>query len=104
MAKKHNNYDDTLVGEYIRQIENPDSVGWDAVNRIWVAPIGEEYDPNNRGMGVDVEYNEAAKALTEGREGKYLTELEERNLRNQHIEYSLGVVDRHKKKIPGLEK
>ena len=103
MAKKHNNYDDTLVGEYIRQIENPDSVGWDAVNRIWVAPIGEEYDPNNRGMGVDVEYNEAAKALTEGREGKYLTELEERNLRNQHIEYSLGVVDRHKKKIPGLE-
>lgn len=89
------NYDDTSVGRYIRAIENPDSVGFDLVMRRWYAPTNVAvFDKNNRGMGVDVVRNSDAAATASGRTGKWLTEQEERDLRNGHIAYSLGVMDR----------
>lgn len=81
------NYDNTLVGKYIREIENPDSIGYR--NGRWYKPTNINFDFNNRGFGVDVENNNDAVELTNGRDGKWLTEQEEKDLRNRHIEYGL---------------
>ena len=95
MAKKVvQDHDDELVGQYIRAIENPDSVGWNPAARRWEAPKLRGYDSRNRGMGVDVINNDAAKQLTDGRKGRYLTEAEERELRNGHIDYSQTIVNK----------
>lgn len=97
MAKKsYNNYDDTLFGQYIRQIENADSAGWNASDRIWRAPQRKGLDKRNRGMGVDVLNNLDTKTLTKNRPGQYLTEKEEHQLRNAHIQYLLNVINRRK--------
>ena len=99
MAKKKvHNYDDEVLGRYIRQLENPDSIGWDAITSTWVAPTLPGYDSRNRGMGVDVYNNEAAARISKDRPGKYLTEQEERDLRNGHILYSYGAIDRNASK------
>lgn len=77
--------DDSLVAQYIRAIENPDSVGF--INGRWEAPPkGKGYDINSRGFGMDVNYNDATKALTASRNGKWLTEEEERQLRLSHLD------------------
>lgn len=34
------NYDNTLIGQYIRAIENADSVGFDHSTHRWYAPKG----------------------------------------------------------------
>ena len=76
--------DDSLIAQYIRAIENPDSVGFN--NGRWEAPpVGKGYDLNSRGFGMDVNYNDATRALTANRKGKWLTEEEERQLRLDHI-------------------
>lgn len=75
--------DNSLVAQYIRALENPDSIGYN--NGIWEAPRKKVHDSNNRGFGVDVMYNAKAHALTNGRSGRWLTEAEERALRNEHI-------------------
>lgn len=78
--------DDSLVAQYIRAIENPDSIGFR--NGIWEEPPkGKGYDSNGRGFGVDVVYNNQAQALTNHRKGKWLSEEEERNLRQGHTDY-----------------
>ncbi len=76
--------DDSLVAQYIRAIENPDSVGFN--NGRWEAPpAGKGYDLNSRGFGMDVNYNDATRDLTANRNGKWLTEEEERRLRIDHM-------------------
>lgn len=52
------NYDDTLLGKYIRAIENPDSIGFK--NGKWFQSTRKGDDPNNRGFGVDIKFNDAA--------------------------------------------
>ena len=85
--------DDSLVAQYIRAIENPDSVGFK--NGIWYAPPkGQGYDPNNRGFGMDINNNNDTKALTANRPGKWLTEEEERQLRLKHLEDNQKTLDR----------
>ena len=84
--------DESLTAQYIRAIENPDSIGFR--NGKWYAPGTPKYDPNNRGFGMDVNYNNATVSLTKNRAGKYLTEDEERELRLQHIKESERVLDR----------
>ena len=86
--KKYNNYDNTLFGRYIRQIENPDSIGWNPITKRWNESTRKGDDKRNRGMGIDILNNKAAKKLTQGRPGKYLTESEENQLRNKHIVFS----------------
>ena len=95
-------FDNTLTGRYIRTIENPDSLGWNPKKRIWEAPKQRGTDLNNRGMGVDIIYNEDAAKVVKNRPTKYLTEQEERDLRNDHIDYSYGVIDRHLPTHSGL--
>lgn len=88
------------VVEYIKAIENPNKVGWNG--KAWVAPPeGKGYDPNQRGYGIDVEYNVAAKKLTEGRPGRYITDQENDSLMRQHLDYVRNVATR---KIDGFNK
>lgn len=85
--------DDSLIAQYIRAIENPDSAGFK--NGIWYAPPkGQGYDPNNRGFGMDINNNNDTKALTANRPGKWLTEEEERQLRLKHLEDNQKTLDR----------
>lgn len=46
-------FDNTLIGRYIRALENPDSLGWNPKKRIWETPKQRGTDSNNRCMGVD---------------------------------------------------
>lgn len=89
--------DDSFVARYIRAIENPDSIGFK--NGIWYQSPRKGDDYRNRGFGVDILNNEEAKALTQGRKGKYLTEEEERSIRNNYIEYAQRALRRH---TPGM--
>jgi hypothetical protein len=90
--------DNSLVAQYIRALENPDSLGYD--NGIWRAPGHPGiFDSRNRGFGVDVENNVAAIELTKDRPGKWLTEDEERNLRLSHIEENQRILDKWTPKI-----
>ena len=73
--------DDSLVAQYIRALENPDSLGYR--NGIWTD--AGVFDSRNRGFGVDVENNIAAARLAKNRPGKWITEEEERNIRLSHI-------------------
>lgn len=84
--------DDSLVAQYIRAIENPDSIGFR--NGRWEAPPkGKGYDTNSRGFGMDVNYNDATRALTAHRKGKWLTEEEERQFRQNHTDYIENVLE-----------
>lgn len=87
------NYDNTLLGQYIRAIENPDSIGFK--DGRWYKSTRKKDDPNNRGMGVDVVYNKAAAKVVRGRKDKWLTEKEERDLRNAHIQDMRRAQDDH---------
>ena len=87
--------DDDLVAQYIRAIENPDSIGYK--DGKWYQPSNSKYDKNNRGFGIDVVHNKAARGIVSNRQGKWLTEEEERELRNKHIIESQKVLD---KRVP----
>lgn len=85
--------DDSLVAQYIRAIENPDSAGFK--NGIWYAtPKGQGYDLNSRGFGMDINYNNETKALTVNRPGKWVTEEEERQLRLNHLKDNQKTLDK----------
>ena len=86
-------FDDTLAAQYIRAIENPDSIGYR--NGRWYQSDIEGHDTNNRGFGVDVEHNKRASALASKRPGMWLTEEEERELRLSHLDYDQEVLDKY---------
>lgn len=81
--------DNSLLSQYIRSIENPDSLGY-RKGRWYASP----YDANARGFGVDVAKNDRARKVAEGRIGKWLSEKEERDIRNDYIEELQGTIDR----------
>lgn len=89
---------DNFLTDYIKAIENPNKVGWNG--KVWIAPNLKGYDSNQRGYGIDINTNKAAKKLTEGRSGKWLTDQEATNLMNQHINYIDNVA---KRKIKGYK-
>lgn len=77
--------DDSLIAQYIRAIENPDSMGFNKGR--WEQSNLKGHDSNNRGFGIDVIYNDQAHALTNNRQGRWLSEEEERKLRKDHTDY-----------------
>lgn len=83
--------DDSLIARYIREIENPDSIGYKEGR--WYEPDKQGYDSNNRGFGVDVIHNKGAKEIVKNRNNKWLSEEEERFLRNSHIAESQRILD-----------
>ena len=92
MAKKSNK-DKSLTNQYIRAIENPDSIGFK--NGRWYQSSRSGDDTNSRGFGIDIKYNKGASELAKNRDGKYLTEEEERALRNKHIDYVSNILHRN---------
>lgn len=90
--------DNSLVAQYIRAIENPDSLGFKD-GRWYAPPKGKNYDSNNRGFGMDINYNDATKALAAKRKGQWLSEEEERNLRLNHINDNQETLDKWTPKI-----
>ena len=81
------NYDNTEVGKLINYSENPDSIGFDRVNRRWYAPKKKGFDKDNFGMGIDKHtggnISDKIKKDSEGKE--YITEEDERELRHKRI-------------------
>jgi hypothetical protein len=81
------NYDNTEVGKLINYSENPDSIGFNRVNRRWYAPKKRGFDKDNFGMGVDKytggNISNKIKKDSEGKE--YITEEDERELRHKRI-------------------
>jgi len=81
------NYDNTEVGKLINYSENPDSIGFNRVNRRWYAPKKKCFDKDNFGMGVDKytggNISDKIKKDSEGKE--YITEEDERELRHKRI-------------------
>lgn len=80
-------YDTTEVGKLINHSENPDSIGFNRVNRRWYAPKKRGFDKDNFGMGVDKytggNISNKIKKDSEGKE--YITEEDERELRHKRI-------------------
>lgn len=80
-------YDTTEVGKLINYSENPDSIGFDRINRRWYAPKKKGFDKDNFGMGVDKHtggnISDKIKKDSEGKE--YITEEDERELRHKRI-------------------
>lgn len=81
------NYDNTEVGKLINYSENPDSIGFNRVNRRWYAPKKKGFDKDNFGIGVDKytggNISDKIKKDSEGKE--YITEEDERELRHKRI-------------------
>lgn len=86
-------YDNLLIGQYIKAIENPDSAGFK--NGKWYKSTRKIYDSNSRGFGIDIKHNKDAAELTKNRDGQWLTEGEERELRNNYISYCESKLDEH---------
>lgn len=79
--------------DYIKILENPNKIGLN--NGIWSAPIQKGYDKNQRGYGIDINTNKKAKALTNNRPGKWLTEKEADTLMDDHINYITEAANKH---------
>ena len=81
------NYDNTEVSKLINYSENPDSIGFDRINRRWYAPKKKGFDKDNFGMGIDKHtggnISNKIKKDSEGKE--YITEEDERELRYKRI-------------------
>ena len=87
------NYDNTPLGNLIIAAENPDSIGWDNNTRRWYAPTLKGYDRNNFGIGIDRKI--ASPYLQKDKKGKeYLTEEDERNIRNEQIDTAVNGLSR----------
>lgn len=85
--------DDSLISQYVRAIENPDSIGYR--DGKWYKSGLQGHDANNRGFGIDVVENKDARALTQGRKGQWLSEDEERRLRLKHLDYINEALDKN---------
>ena len=100
MAKK--NYDNDIRMELIRYLENPDSIGFDKKKRIWRPPTNSaKYDINQIGIGLDLarHRNPELYKLYHSRNPGYITEEEERDIRNKKFEEILKSRERRMSSI-----
>ena len=80
VAEKQENIEElNKIADKITYLENPDSVGFDPVTRMWSSPTGKGYDHNQIGIGLD----KGNKLLTveERKPDAKLPEERERELR-----------------------
>lgn len=88
--------EDDLVMQYIRVMENPDSIGLQ--NGIWTSPTLRGYDKNQIGYGLDKNTNKELREFLEKNKRDYLTEEEEINLRHNYVNgYLTDIWDRNTK-------
>lgn len=81
-------WDNTLTGKMINYSENKDSIAFDSDTQRWHEPDARKgYDPNQRGMGVDINKNQHVKPyLKQDKKGIYLTKEDEKTVRYKSID------------------
>lgn len=91
------NYDDTRVGQLINFAENKDSIGFDRKTRRWYRPNKKGYDPNNLGMGVDINTNPYIQGkIKKDSRGEYITEEDEREARFKSINDAINAYENNR--------
>lgn len=91
-SPSYTDWDSTLTGKMINYTENRDSIGFDKMSQRWYAPNASMgYDPNQRGMGVDINTNQYVKPfLKQDNKGIYLTKEDEKTVRYKSINDAEG--------------
>lgn len=99
-------WDNTLPGQLINYTENRDSLGFDPKTRRWYESKKKGIDPNNRGMGLDIDYLNDPSILKKDKAGnKYITEADERAARYERLneaEASYNQRLKYAKKVTGV--
>lgn len=99
-------WDNTLPGQLINYTENRDSLGFDSSTRRWYESTKKGTDPNNRGMGLDINYLIDPSILKKDSKGrKYITEADERDARYEklnEVEKSYNQRLKYAQKVTGV--
>lgn len=87
----------TLRFDYIKQLENPDAVGFDPNSQRWTTVNKKGYDPYQIGIGLDTRTNKHVADFLRRNKRNWLSDSEMRALQNTSFNYFEGVLDRHSK-------
>lgn len=87
----------SLRTRYIEAIENPDRVGYDAVNDRWTSPTQKGYDPNQIGIGLDKNTNNTVKQFLAKNKRNWLTDAEMLDLQSKSFQYFEDILSRRTK-------
>ena len=90
----------TLRYDYIKALENPEMIGYDAKRDRWTRPTQKGYDPNQIGIGLDTIKNKEVAQFLRKNKRNWLTDAEMRQLQNSSFQYFKDVFDR---KTQGLK-
>jgi len=98
-GKDDENVDNSIGMDYIRHLENADSIGWNSKTKKWTPPTKPGFDKNSIGIGLDIrkEHNPDVYNFLKstGRlQAPYLTEAEERKFREKAYKEKRAIVDR----------
>lgn len=98
--KKHNQNYETLRFQYIKELENPNLVGYDEQNDRWTSPpAGKGYDPNGIGIGLDKYTNTYVRDYLRRHNKDWLSMDEMIQLQNKSFEWAEGVLNRNAKNL-----
>lgn len=104
--EKEIDWDNTLPGQLINYTENRDSLGFDPSTRRWYESGKKGTDPNNRGMGLDINYLKDPSILKKDSKGReYITEADERSARYEklnEVENSYNQRLKYAQKVTGV--
>lgn len=87
----------SLRYEYIKALENPNMVGYDAANDRWTSPTQKGFDPNQIGIGLDKVKNKDVKQFLAKNKRDWLSDSEMRQLQNKSFQYFEEVLGRNTK-------
>lgn len=88
--------------DYLKAIENPNSVGYNPDTNRWTTPKLRGFDPNQIGIGLDVRTNNAVRNYLKktGRtKNPWLTQEEMEQLQNQSLQYFEDIFEKNTKGI-----
>lgn len=88
--------------DYLKAIENPNSVGYNPDTDRWVTPKAKGYDPYQIGIGLDTRTNKAVRDFLKktGRtRNPWLTQQEMEQLQNQSLQYFEDILEKNTKGI-----
>ena len=83
--------------EYIKELENPNMVGYDEKNDRWTSPTQKGYDKNGIGIGLDKYTNTYVKNYLQKHNKDWLTMKEMIDLQNISFNWAEGVLSRNTK-------
>ena len=86
--------------DYLKAIENPNSVGYNPNTNRWTTPKLRGFDPNQIGIGLDVKTNNVVRNYlrkTGRTKDPWLTQEEMEQLQNQSLQYFEDVFEKNTK-------